>query len=236
MILIVLLAATSATAARIFNIYPRKGCIAPGSDADVVVWNPNRTRVISAKTHHHAVDFNIFEGQEVHGVAEWVVTGGRVVVEEGELRAVARGAGQYVNTPPFSPYVYDRVKEAEEALQQIQNEKYRVDFCYLSHLARCYIMNNEPHQAWDAYVRMETSNESFNLLHLIANDCYKMGQFYYSAKAFDMLERLDPNPEYWEGKRGAAIGLFQMIIAGRKTKAVFLSSSKSMSPVSWCTL
>ena len=48
-----------------------------------------------------------------------------------------------------------------------------------------------------------------------------MGQFYYSAKAFDMLERLDPNPEYWEGKRGAAIGLFQMIIAAgwlRKAK------------------
>ena len=51
------------------------------------------------------------------------------------------------------------------------------------------------------------------LLHLP-----QMGQFYYSAKAFDMLERLDPNPEYWEGKRGAAIGLFQMIIAGREER------------------
>ena len=111
--------ATSTTAARIFNIYPRKGCIAPGSDADVVVWDPNRTRVISAETHHHAVDFNIFEGQEVHGVAEWVITGGRVVVEEAELRGVARGAGQYVATPPFSPYVYDRVKAAEEALAKM---------------------------------------------------------------------------------------------------------------------
>ena len=54
-----------------------------------MVWNPDRTRVISAETHHHAVDFNIFEGMEVHGVAEWVITGGRVVVEDGNVR-VAR--------------------------------------------------------------------------------------------------------------------------------------------------
>ena len=43
-------------------------------------------------------------------------------------------------------------------------------------------MNNEPGLAWEAYVRMDTSNESFNLLHLIANDCYKMGHFYYACK------------------------------------------------------
>ena len=49
-----------------------------------------------------------------------------------------------------------------------------------------------------------------------------MGQFYYSAKAFDVLERLDPNPEYWEGKRGACIGLFQQIIAGHEPKLVFI--------------
>jgi len=107
--------ATSTVAAKIFNIYPQKGVIAPGSDADVVVWDPKKTRVISAETHHHAVDFNIFEGQEVHGIADWVITGGRVVVEEGDVR-VARGAGKYVPTPPFSPYVYDRVKEEEEKL------------------------------------------------------------------------------------------------------------------------
>ena len=83
------------------------GVIAPGSDADIVVWNPNKTRVISAETHHHAVDFNIFEGMEVHGIAEWVITGGRIVVEDGELK-VAKGAGKYVPNMPFSPYVYDR--------------------------------------------------------------------------------------------------------------------------------
>lgn len=53
---------------------------------------------------------------------------------------------------------------------------------------------------------------------LIANDCYKMGAFYYAAKAFDVLERLDPDPEYWEGKRGACMGVFQQVIAGQETK------------------
>jgi len=45
-----------------------------------------------------------------------------------------------------------------------------------------------------------------------------MGQFYYSCKAFDVLERLDPDPDYWEGKRGAAVGVFQMYIAGREDR------------------
>lgn len=106
-------AVTSTTAAKIFNLYPKKGVIAPGSDADVVVWDPSKTRVISAETHNHAVDFNIFEGMEVHGIAEWVITGGRVVVEEGQLK-MAKGQGKFVPTPPFSPYVYDKVKAEEE--------------------------------------------------------------------------------------------------------------------------
>jgi len=108
-------------------------------------------------------------------------------------------------------------KEAKEALLQIQSEKARTDFCYLSWLTRCYIMSGEPALAWETYVRMDTSNESFNLLHLIANDCYKMGHFYYACKAFDVLERLDADPEFWEGKRGAAIGVFQRTMMGQET-------------------
>lgn len=108
-------------------------------------------------------------------------------------------------------------KEAKEGLLSIQNEKYRTEFTYLSWLSRCYIMSGEPSLAWETYVRMDTSNESFNLLHLIANDCYKMGHFYYSCKAFDVLERLDPDPEFWQGKRGAAVGVFQRTVAGKES-------------------
>ncbi|XP_069053286.1 intraflagellar transport protein 56 isoform X1 [Lepisosteus oculatus] len=109
-------------------------------------------------------------------------------------------------------------REAEEVFLLIQNEKIKRDYTYLSWLARCYIMNQKARLAWELYLKMETSSESFSLLQLIANDCYKMGQFYYSAKAFDVLERLDPSPEYWEGKRGACVGIFQLILAGREPR------------------
>jgi intraflagellar transport protein 56 len=109
-------------------------------------------------------------------------------------------------------------KEAEEVFLLVQSEKLRNDYIYQSWLARCYIMNRKPRLAWELYLKMETSSESFSLLQVIANDCYRMGLFLYSAKAFDVLERLDPNPEFWEGKRGACIGVFQMIIAGHEPK------------------
>jgi len=126
-------------------------------------------------------------------------------------------------------------KEGREALLQIQNESYRADFCYVSWLSRCYIMSGEPALAWETYSKMDTNNESFNLLHLIANDCYKMGQFYYACQAFDVLERLDPDPEFWEGKRGAAIGVFQQVIANKESvdklqEVVFLLRNTGSNP------
>merc|ERR1719266_1847649 len=100
---------TSTTAAKIFNIYPQKGVIQPGSDADIVVWDPTKSRTISAETHHHAVDFNIFEGMHVHGVADYVLTNGRLAVDDGQLK-VSQGSGRYIKNPAYSPYVYERVE------------------------------------------------------------------------------------------------------------------------------
>jgi dihydropyrimidinase len=94
-------AVTSTNAAKIFNIYPRKGSITVGADADIVLWDPNGTRTISAKTHHQNVDFNIFEGRTVKGIAVHTLSQGKLVWTEGDLRAV-KGAGKYVKRPAFT--------------------------------------------------------------------------------------------------------------------------------------
>lgn len=99
-------AITSTNAAKIFNIYPRKGRIAVGSDADIVIWNPEATRVISAASHHQACDFNIFEGMKCHGVPEVVIVRGRVCAENGLIR-VAEGQGRFIETPVNPQYVYN---------------------------------------------------------------------------------------------------------------------------------
>ncbi len=99
---------TSTNAAQIFNIYPRKGSVTVGADADIVVWDPVATKTISAKTHHQNVDYNIFEGMTVTGCASHTISQGRVVYADGQLD-VERGAGRYVDRPPFAPY-YDALK------------------------------------------------------------------------------------------------------------------------------
>lgn len=109
-------AITSTNAAKIFNLYPRKGRIAVGSDADIVIWNPSTTRIISAKTHHQACDFNIFEGMQCHGVPEIVIVHGRVCVEDGVVR-VAEGQGHFIQTPVNPPYIYNPLNGIEEDKQ-----------------------------------------------------------------------------------------------------------------------
>ncbi|XP_050745502.1 dihydropyrimidinase 1 isoform X2 [Drosophila biarmipes] len=115
-------AVTSTNAAKIFNIYPQKGRIAVGSDADIVIWNPNATRTISKDTHHHACDFNIFEGMTVHGVCEFVLVRGRICAERGNVR-VAEGFGRFIPTPVRPPFVYDIIEGKVQSPPEEQHEE-----------------------------------------------------------------------------------------------------------------
>lgn len=105
-------AVTSTNAAKIFNIYPRKGLIAAGADADLVVWDTKKSRRISAKTHHQKVDFNIFEGMEVTGINTITIAQGKVVYKDGDVRTV-RGAGRHIDRPAFPAY-YEALKIKRE--------------------------------------------------------------------------------------------------------------------------
>jgi dihydropyrimidinase len=86
---------TSTAPARIFGMYPKKGTIAAGSDADIVVWDPAVVHTISAKTHNMRVDYSMFEGFQVTGNADKVLSRGEVIVENGKYLGRA-GRGQYL--------------------------------------------------------------------------------------------------------------------------------------------
>jgi dihydropyrimidinase len=90
----------STNPAKLFGLYPRKGTVAVGSDADIVIFDPERKVTISAATHHSKSDYNLFEGTEVTGVPEVVLLRGNVLVEDGELVA-SPGVGQFVRRAKF---------------------------------------------------------------------------------------------------------------------------------------
>ncbi|MEW6224251.1 MAG: dihydropyrimidinase [Chloroflexota bacterium] len=85
----------STAPAKLFGMYPRKGAIAVGSDADLVVYDPERTRVISAATHHMNVDYSCYEGREVQGAPDVVMSRGTVVVRDGAFTG-RKGHGRFV--------------------------------------------------------------------------------------------------------------------------------------------
>jgi dihydropyrimidinase len=82
---------TSTSPAKIFGLFPRKGTIAPGSDADIVLFDPNKTTTLSARSLHMKVDYNPYEGRKVTGVTETVLSRGRVIIDEGKFCGRAGG-------------------------------------------------------------------------------------------------------------------------------------------------
>ena len=91
----------STTPAKLFGLYPRKGTIAVGSDADLVIFNPNRKHTISARTHHMRVDYSMFEGIQVTGMPDVVLSRGKVVVEGDKFLGRA-GQGQFLRRSAFA--------------------------------------------------------------------------------------------------------------------------------------
>jgi dihydropyrimidinase len=85
----------STSPAKLFGLFPRKGTIAAGSDADIVVFDPDAETVISAQTHHMNVDYNLYEGMSVKGVPEVVLSRGQLLVEEGKFVGAA-GTGHFL--------------------------------------------------------------------------------------------------------------------------------------------
>ena len=92
-------AVTSTNIAKILNCYPQKGAVLVGADADLVVWDPEKTKVISASNQQSAIDYNVFEGKAVKGLPRYTLSRGVVSVEDGEIKA-REGHGLFVPRAP----------------------------------------------------------------------------------------------------------------------------------------
>lgn len=108
-------AITSANTAKLFNIYPRKGFVGVGADADLVVWDLQATHTLSVKTQHSKGDYNIFEGRTVQGMPSHTISQGVVAYAQGDLRA-EKGKGRYIKRPAFGPN-FDAVQRRTATLQ-----------------------------------------------------------------------------------------------------------------------
>ncbi|KAB0364707.1 hypothetical protein FD754_008863 [Muntiacus muntjak] len=109
-------AVTSSNAAKILNLYPRKGRIIPGADADVVVWDPEATKTISASTQVQGGDFNLYENMRCHGVPLVTISRGRVVYENGVFMC-AEGTGKFCPLRSFPDTVYKKLVQREKTLK-----------------------------------------------------------------------------------------------------------------------
>lgn len=93
-------AVTSTNIAKILNIYPKKGAILVGADADIIVWDPEKEKTISAASQESAIDYNVFEGKQVKGLPRYTLTRGRIAVDDGKV-IPQQGHGEFVKREPF---------------------------------------------------------------------------------------------------------------------------------------
>ncbi|RXN07189.1 dihydropyrimidinase-related 5 [Labeo rohita] len=121
-------AVTSSNAAKIYNLYPRKGRIIPGADADVVVWDPESTRTISVTTQWQGGDVNLYENLRCHGVPLVTISRGRVVYENG-IFTCAEGSGKFYPLRTFPDYLYKKMVQREkcQALKGVERAPYTGD-------------------------------------------------------------------------------------------------------------
>uniref|UniRef100_A0A7N8Y0M4 Dihydropyrimidinase like 5b n=1 Tax=Mastacembelus armatus TaxID=205130 RepID=A0A7N8Y0M4_9TELE len=121
-------AVTSSNAAKIYNLYPRKGRIIPGADADVVVWDPDATRTISVSTQVQGGDFNLYEGMRCHGVPLVTISRGRLVCENGVFMC-AEGSGKFYPQRTFPDYLYKKMvqREKTQAYKGVVRDPYSGD-------------------------------------------------------------------------------------------------------------
>jgi dihydropyrimidinase len=92
---------TSTAAAKIFGLFPRKGTIAIGSDADIVIFDPNEEATISARTHHMNVDYSAYEGMRIRGAVKTVLSAGKVIIEDGKYLGKP-GDGRFLKRGTFT--------------------------------------------------------------------------------------------------------------------------------------
>ena len=94
-------AVTSTNIAKILNCYPKRAVLV-GADADLIVWDPNKTKVISANNQQSSIDYNVFEGKEVCGLPRYTLTRGKVAVNDGKIET-QEGHGEFVSRSGNTP-------------------------------------------------------------------------------------------------------------------------------------
>ncbi|KAM9786566.1 dihydropyrimidinase-related protein 5a [Syngnathus typhle] len=137
-------AVTSSNAAKIYNLYPRKGRIIPGADADVVVWDPEGSKIISVETQMQGGDMNLYEGLRCHGVPLVTISRGRLVYENG-MFTCAEGSGKFCPLRTFPDYLYKKMVQREkcQAAKRVEREPYTGDVVAVANAGKRDVMTSD---------------------------------------------------------------------------------------------